>query len=145
MPAVEVLHPAHRLCGIQSARPSRFQVVGDRVVEALIRQGELKKAEYSAQRIVEVMRHPARQLAQGAHLFRLDELVLSGPQLFISGAEAAEELTVGYRGAQQVGDEIQQLDLVVRETAGPRAQAVEDTDRLVPGSQRNGKAGTCSA
>src|SRR5262249_6328150 len=58
------------------------------------------------------------------------QVVLRGPQLLVGGTQAAEELTVRDGRSQQVRYQIQELDLVVGESAGTRAQAVKDADRL---------------
>src|SRR5437867_2538695 len=81
------------------------------------------------------MGHAAGELSQGTHLFGLDQLILSETQVLVSRAQPGEELAVRYGRAQQVGHEIEELDLLIVEAARPGADALEDADGPFPGAE----------
>src|SRR6266852_461186 len=113
LPASKILHAAHGLRCVQGTGASRLQVAACQGILILIGKNQFQKAEYAAERVVEVVCHAAGQLAESTHLLGLDQLVLSATQLFIGRAQPAKQAAIGDRRSEQIGYQIEELDLLI--------------------------------
>src|SRR5262249_48391352 len=89
--------------------------------------------------VIKIMGHPAGQLAQGAELFRLDELALRIAQLLVGSPQTLEITAVRDRRSQQVRYQVEKLDLGISEAGWPGADTLQDPNGLIAPTQRYGK------